>query len=135
MVLVPPSKLLYTNQVELPPNPSPQILSGGPMPGLAIRYRLPLPRGWPRRVRSAAVHTISLAELVFSKSTGSLGRPCNRWDGYQAGTTFTGAGLSPARLTSLSSRCTWSTSPGSLETDGVGWPRKGELPPGEVFSV
>ena len=29
---------------------------------------LPLPRGWPRRVRSAAVHAISLADLTFTKT-------------------------------------------------------------------
>jgi putative transposase len=38
------------------------------MPGTGRSCALPLPRGWPRRVRSAAVHAISLADLAFTKT-------------------------------------------------------------------
>ena len=38
------------------------------MPGATLRHSLPLPRGWHRRVRSAAVHAISLANLAFTKT-------------------------------------------------------------------
>jgi len=38
------------------------------MPGVALHPPFPLPRGWPRRVRSAAVHAISLADLAFTKT-------------------------------------------------------------------
>ena len=31
-----------------------------------LRQTLPLPRGWPRRVRSAAVHAISLAQFALT---------------------------------------------------------------------
>jgi len=55
---------------------------------------LPLPKHWPRRVRSAAVHAIAVARMALTTARG------------QAGTTFTGAGLSPAGTTNLS-RHTW----------------------------
>ena len=38
------------------------------MPGIALRPSLPLPQGWSRRVRSAAVHAICLADLAFTKT-------------------------------------------------------------------
>ncbi len=46
-----------------------------------MRTRLPLPRGWNRRTKSAIVH--------------------GHWDSYPVGTTFAGAGLSPAGTTGL----------------------------------
>jgi len=59
---------------------------------------LPLPKNWPRRVRSAAIHAIALARLALTTAR------------HPAGTTFAGAGLSPAGTTNLS-RHTWSISP------------------------
>jgi hypothetical protein len=59
---------------------------------------LPLPKHWPRCVRSAAVHAIALARLALTTAR------------YPAGTTFTGTGLSPAGTTNLS-RHTWTTTP------------------------
>ena len=59
-------------------------------------FPLPLPKGWPRRVGSAAVHAIALARLAVTTAR------------YPAGTTFAGAGLPPAGTTNLS-RHTWST--------------------------
>ena len=38
------------------------------MPGVVLRPSLPLPRTWPCRVRSVAVHAISLADLAFAKT-------------------------------------------------------------------
>jgi len=38
------------------------------MPGIAIRYRLSLRRGWPRRVRAAAVRAIAHADHSFTGS-------------------------------------------------------------------
>ena len=46
-------------------------------------FPLPLPKHWPRRVRSATVHTIALARLALTTAR------------YPAGTTFAGAGLPP----------------------------------------
>ena len=57
---------------------------------------LPLPKNWPSRVRSAAVHAIALARRALTTAR------------YPAGTTFTGAGLSPAGTMNLS-RHTWTT--------------------------
>ena len=59
---------------------------------------LPLPKGWPSRVRSTAVHGIALARLALTTAHG------------QAGTTFAGVGLPPAGTTNLS-RHTWTTTP------------------------
>ena len=38
------------------------------MPGVALRPPLPLPRGWPLRARSAAVHAISLADVALTRT-------------------------------------------------------------------
>ena len=38
------------------------------MSGIVLPHPVPLPRGWPRRVRSAAVHAISLADLALTKT-------------------------------------------------------------------
>ena len=93
-------------------------------------FPLPLPKGWPRRVRAAAIHAIALARLALTTARGQAretslqtARSCllsprlrplrylhDRWDSYPAGTTFTGAGLSPAGTTNLS-RHTWTTTP------------------------
>ena len=62
------------------------------------QFPLPLPKNWPRRVRSAAVHAIALAQLALTTARG------------QTGTTLAGAGLPPAGTTSLS-RHTWTTTP------------------------
>ena len=59
---------------------------------------LPLPKHWPRRVRSATVHAIALARLAPTTAR------------HPAGTTFAGAGLPPAGTTNLS-RHTWATTP------------------------
>jgi len=34
---------------------------------------LPLPKGWPQKVRSAAVHTIALARLALTTARGQAG--------------------------------------------------------------
>ncbi len=59
---------------------------------------LPLPKNWPRRVRSAVIQVISLAHfsLITTRSWAA-----DSWDSYPAGTTFAGAGLPPAGTTSL----------------------------------
>jgi hypothetical protein len=57
---------------------------------------LPLPKGWPQKVRSAAIHAIALVRLALTTAR------------YPAGTTFAGAGLPPAGTTNLS-RHTWTT--------------------------
>jgi len=36
---------------------------------------LPLPKHWPCRVRSAAVHAIALARLALTTARGQAGRP------------------------------------------------------------
>ncbi len=36
---------------------------------------LPLPKGWPRRVRSAAVHAIALARLALTTAGGQANSP------------------------------------------------------------
>jgi len=61
-------------------------------------FPLPLPKHWPRRVRSATIHAIAIDRLVLTTAR------------YPAGTTFTAAGLSPAGTTNLS-RHTWSGTP------------------------
>jgi hypothetical protein len=38
------------------------------MSGLALPHPLPLPRGWSRQARSAAVHAIALADHAFTKT-------------------------------------------------------------------
>ncbi len=35
---------------------------------------LPLPKGWPRRVRSAVVHAIALARLALTTARGQAGK-------------------------------------------------------------
>ncbi len=35
---------------------------------------LPLPKGWSRRVRSAAVHAIALARLALTTTRGQAGK-------------------------------------------------------------
>ena len=40
------------------------------MPSIALSHFLPLPRGWPRRVRSAVVHVISLARTSLALTQG-----------------------------------------------------------------
>jgi transposase InsO family protein len=47
------------------------------MPGVLFRHPLPLPRSWPRKVRSAAVHAISLAQASL---TVARGWAANSWD-------------------------------------------------------
>ncbi len=37
-------------------------------------FPLPLPKGWPRRVRSAAVHAIALARLALATTRGQTGK-------------------------------------------------------------
>ncbi len=49
----------------------------------------PLPKGWPRSVRSAAIQAIALARLALTTARG------------QTGKTSTGAGLSPAGTMNL----------------------------------
>ena len=49
--------------------------------------KLPLPRGWKRRVRSAVLHILALSRYWFTP--------------FSAGTTFAGAGLPPAGTTDL----------------------------------
>jgi len=36
-------------------------------------FPLPLPQGWPRRVRSAAIHAIALARLALTTARGQAG--------------------------------------------------------------
>ena len=59
-------------------------------------FPLPLPKHWPRRVRSAAVHAIAIARLALTTARGQAGKAS-----YPAGTTFAGAGLAPAGKTDL----------------------------------
>lgn len=40
------------------------------MPGMVLPHRLPLPRNWPRRVRSAVVQAISLADFTLTTVHG-----------------------------------------------------------------
>src|SRR5713101_590379 len=70
------------------------------MPPIAVPRSLPLARRWPRRVRWP----------FLSPRLRLLRRLRDRWDSYPAGTTLTGAGLSPAGSTSLCSRRTGPTS-------------------------
>ncbi len=35
---------------------------------------LPLPKGWPQKVRSAAVHAIALARLALTTARGKAGK-------------------------------------------------------------
>ena len=65
---------------------------------VARYHNIPLPKGWPRCVRSAVVHVISLAHLSLITTRSSV---ADSWDSYPAGMTFAGAGLSPAGTTSL----------------------------------
>ncbi len=53
------------------------------------QFPLPLPKNWPQKVRSAAVHAIALARLALTTAR------------YPAGTTFAGTGLTPAGTTNL----------------------------------
>ncbi len=45
------------------------------MSGIAQPHNIPLPRGWPRRVRSAVIQVISLAR-VARRTTPFRGRSC-----------------------------------------------------------
>src|SRR5512139_1618358 len=36
------------------------------MPAIDYRFRACLPRDWPRRVRSAAIHAVSMANVIFA---------------------------------------------------------------------
>ncbi len=36
---------------------------------------LPLPKNWPQKVRSAAIHAIALARLALTTARGQTGRP------------------------------------------------------------
>ena len=40
------------------------------MPGVLLHHPLPLPRGWPRRVRSAVIQVISLAGTSLAATRG-----------------------------------------------------------------
>jgi hypothetical protein len=44
---------------------------------LAQYHTIPLPKGWPRRVRSAVIHVISLAHCSGPASPG--GKGMSRW--------------------------------------------------------
>ena len=37
-------------------------------------FPLPLPTGWPRRVRSADIHAIALAQLALTTARGQAGK-------------------------------------------------------------
>ncbi len=43
------------------------------MPGMAQYHNIPLPKGWPRRIRSAVIQVISLARIA-RRITRSRGR-------------------------------------------------------------
>lgn len=49
---------------------------------------LPLPRGWPQKVWSAAVHAIAMARLALTTARPELGKLLGRADLYR-GRTFT----------------------------------------------
>jgi hypothetical protein len=68
------------------------------MLGVAQYHTIPLPKGWPRRVRSAVIQVVSLAHysLVVTRRWAA-----DSWDSYPAGTTFAGTGLPPAGTMSL----------------------------------
>ena len=66
---------------------------------------LQLPKGWPRRVRSAAIQAIALARLALTTA-----RRQARKASCPGETTFAGAGFSPAGTTNLS-RHSWTTAP------------------------
>ncbi len=55
--------------------------------GVARYHTIPLPKGWPRRVRSAVIHVVPLAHfsLITTRSWAA-----DSWDSYPAGTTFAG---------------------------------------------
>jgi hypothetical protein len=40
------------------------------MPRVALPHPLPLPGGWPRRVRAAAVHAVALADFALTTALG-----------------------------------------------------------------
>ena len=50
------------------------------MPGVASPLPLPLPKGWPRRVRSAVVQVISLAQTFLTRgwASDSMNGPLRR---------------------------------------------------------
>ncbi|HMC82302.1 MAG TPA: helix-turn-helix domain-containing protein [Candidatus Polarisedimenticolia bacterium] len=48
------------------------------MPPIAVSHSLPLPRGWPRRVRSAIVQVISLARASLALTQGWASESMNR---------------------------------------------------------
>ena len=47
------------------------------MPGAVPSHPLALPRGWPRRIRSAAVHAISLANFALTTARGWAAQSLN----------------------------------------------------------
>jgi hypothetical protein len=47
------------------------------MPALHRLVNIPLPKSWPKRVRSGAIHTISLARFSL---TAARGRAANNWN-------------------------------------------------------
>src|SRR5712691_8335823 len=60
--------------------PTPSALSSLrrlPMPRIAPYHLNTLPRGWPRRVRSAAVHAISIAEFALTTALGWAAQSLN----------------------------------------------------------
>jgi len=54
------------------------------MPPIALSHSLPLPRGWPHRVRSTAVQAISLADLTFTRTHSWTADSLNPWFRLQA---------------------------------------------------
>src|SRR5712691_7578709 len=60
--------------------PTPSALSSLrrlPMPRIAPYHLNTLPRGWPRRVRSAAVHAVSIAEFALTTALGWAAQSLN----------------------------------------------------------
>ena len=55
----------------------PDSFSGGFMAGSTRLPRIPLPRNWPRRVRSAVIHAISLAHFSL---TSTRSWAANSWN-------------------------------------------------------
>ena len=49
------------------------------MPRVASPLPLPLSKGWPRHVRSAVIHAISLAQTSLTASRGWAAESLNAW--------------------------------------------------------
>src|SRR6266702_4015338 len=49
----------------------------GRLPMAGVARPLTLPRGWPRRIRSAAVHAISLADFALTAALGWAAQSLN----------------------------------------------------------